>query len=226
MFDYEKMDMPQWREVLLMRQKALFTYICAAVKYEDLPAAKELVEQYLEKHLSPDEIDVLQNALIPPELTISHSWQDSNEQQPEETEYERMGENELLDREDASNAGLVLNNVIDMNNAMLKLWLMTMAKNIGPRETKTALGIVSSLSDNSFLLSFVMDAIARGYKNMALALVGLVRSNTLVMFSTIRRNFDVLLIMPQDFPEFEKDFVSTLDMLLQSLEKLDSTEHL
>jgi hypothetical protein len=229
MYDYENLDVNQWRSVLKIRQRALCAYTMAAIKYEDLPAAEELVAKELETQLTPDELDVLQNALIKPELTILHSWNPQPDEmqgddQPDEGEQERSQEDELMDREDASNAGLLLNNVVDMNNTLIKIWLLGIAKNSNERDTKNVLNVLALMNDSSFLLSFVLDSIARGYKDLALALVANVRSNTDVVISALHRDFDVTLLMPPDFPDFERDFISTQDMLLRSLQRLDNAD--
>ena len=71
-------------------------------------------------------------------------------------------------------------------------------------------------------VTLVMDTIARGYKDLALALVVSVRANTGLVLSSIHRDFDEALMLPPDFPDFERDFINTQDMLLRSLQKLDN----
>lgn len=228
MYDYENLDVNQWRNVLKIRQRALCAYTVAAIKYEELPAAEELVTKNLETQLTPDELDVLQNALIKPELRIIHSWDQRPDDAPAEDmsdeDMDKAREDEMMENEDTSNAGLLLNNVVDMNNAIIKIWLLGVGKNANEKDAKNALGILAILNDNSFLLSFVMDTIARGYKDLALALVVSVRTNTGLVMSSIHRDFDEALMLPPDFPDFERDFINTQDMLLRSLQKLDNAD--
>ena len=228
MYDYENLDVNQWCSILKIRQRALCAYAIAAIKYEELPAAQELIDKSLEKQLTADELDVLQNALVKPELNITHSWDEQNEgtadEPPIDSDMDAPDENELMDREDASNAGLLLNNVIDMNNALIRIWLLGAAKTSNEKDVRNVINVLATLSDNSFLLSFVMDTIARGYKNLAMALVVNVRANTNLIMSAIHRDFDVTLMLPQDFPDFERDFISTQDMLLRSLQRLDNAD--
>ena len=228
MYDYENLDVSQWRNVLKIRQRALCAYTVAAIKYEELPAAEELVAKSLETQLTPDEIDVLQNALMKPELRLVHSWDHSTNDAPADVlpdeDMDKAPEDEMMDNEDTSNAGLLLNNVVDMNNALIKIWLLGMGKNANEKDAKNVLNILAILNDSSFLLSFVMDTIARCYKDLALALVVNVRANTGLVMSTIHRDFDETLMLPPDFPDFERDFINTQDMLLRSLQKLDNAD--
>ena len=228
MYDYENLDVSQWRSVLKIRQRALCAYTVAAIKYEELPAAEELVAKSLETQLTPDEIDVLQNALMKPELRLLHNWDRVPDDAPTdglpEEDMDKAPEEEMMDNEDTSNAGLLLNNVVDMNNALIKIWLLGMGKNANEKDAKNVLNILSILNDSSFLLSFVMDTIARCYKDLALALVVNVRANTGLVMSTIHRDFDETLMLPPDFPDFERDFINTQDMLLRSLQKLDNAD--
>ena len=228
MYDYENLDVNQWCSILKIRQRALCAYAIAAIKYEELPAAQELIDKSLEKQLTADELDVLQNALIKPELKITHSWDEQNEAVADEastdSDMDAPDANEMMDREDASNAGLLLNNVVDMNNALIRIWLLGAAKTSNEKDVRNVINVLATLSDNSFLLSFVMDTIARGYKNLAMALVVNVRANTNLIMSAIHRDFDATLMLPQDFPDFERDFISTQDLLLRSLQRLDNAD--
>ncbi len=223
MYDFEKLDTREWQEVLRMRQKALRTYTRTVVLYDDLPAAEELVEQHLSASLSEDEMDVLKNSLVPPEMKLKHNWENRGDEPAmdpqEEANYQ---ENELMERGDASNAVLTLNNVLELNNSFLQQWLRTMAVHGTMKDCRNYLAVIDLLSDNSFLLSFVMDAVLRHYKSMAIALVSCARSNIFSLLAFIRRNFNVAEVLPPDFQIFEADFICMAEELANCLEKLDN----